>query len=426
MKSLPLATRLRPRTLEEFVGQKHLVSQNKPLYRAYHSKNLHSMILWGPPGVGKTTLAQLLAKQVNLPIAFVSAVTAGVKEIREVLSHQTTKPLILFIDEIHRFNKAQQDLFLPLIEQGDIILIGATTENPSFSLNNALLSRARVYLFKTLEIDELLGLIQWALENEERGFGQQTVCFPPELRLILAQSSDGDARRLLNFLELAVESAEEKNGTLLITEEIISQLASGGLRRFDKQGDVFYQQISALHKSIRGSHPDAALYWLARMLEAGCDPLYVARRMVRVAIEDIGNADPRALQLTLNAFETLERLGSPEGDLSLAQAVIYLACAAKSNAVYKAFNEALEDAKNLGSLEVPPHLCNAPTRLLKEIGQGKNYRYAHDEPHAYAVGVHYFPEKMPNKRYYYPKENQGLERQIAEKLTQLRGLEKAR
>lgn len=421
--SQQLATRLRPQSLTEFVGQKHLVGQNKPLHRAYHSGSLHSMILWGPPGVGKTTLAKLLAQQTNTPIEFISAVTAGVKEIRDTLDKNPTKPLVLFIDEIHRFNKAQQDLFLPLIEQGDIILIGATTENPSFSLNNALLSRARIYLLKSLELEELMGLIQWALENKERGFGQYTVHFPEELRYPLAHTSDGDARRLLNLIELAVESAEEKDGIRHITPEIIAQLTSGGLRRFDKNGDLFYQQISALHKSIRGSHPDASLYWLARMLEAGCDPLYIARRMVRVASEDIGNADPRALQLTLNAFETVERLGSPEGELSLAQAVVYLACAPKSNAVYTAFNDAMQDAKNSGSLDVPSYLCNAPTRLLKEIGHGKNYRYAHDEPNGYAIGVHYFPEKMPNKIYYRPKENQGLEKQIAEKLTQLRAWE---
>lgn len=423
MKTLPLASRLRPQNLAEFVGQQHLVGPNKPLHRAYQAGNLHSMILWGPPGVGKTTLAKLLAQQAAAPLHFLSAVTAGVKEIRDIIDKNKTKPLILFIDEIHRFNKAQQDLFLPLIEQGDIILIGATTENPSFSLNNALLSRTRIYVLKSLALEDLLGLITSALNDNERGYGHDRIDFPQEFRQQLAHVSDGDARKLLNLLELAVESTDEQAGQRTITAAVMEHLLTGQARRFDKGGDLFYQQISALHKSVRGSNPDASLYWLARMLEAGCDPLYIARRIVRMASEDVGNADPRALEITLNAYATIERLGSPEGELSLAQAVTYLACAPKSNAVYVAFNEAMSDAKNLGSLDVPLHLCNAPTQFLKSIGHGKDYRYAHDEPQGYAVGVHYFPDNMPSKIYYHPKANQGLEQRIAEKLAELRKLE---
>lgn len=419
----PLSTRLRPQVLAEYVGQAHLVGFNKPLYCAYHEKKLHSMILWGPPGVGKTTLAKLLAKQVSLPFVFLSAVNTGVKEVREALD-KNERPIVLFIDEVHRFNKAQQDIFLPLIEQGDIIFIGATTENPSFSLNNALLSRTRVYVLKRLLEEDLLSLLDIALKNKEKGYGNQQINFSMALQKDLIALCDGDARRLLNFLELLVDSVSPVNNEITLTKEVLSTLFSGVVRQFDKQGDIFYQQISALHKSVRGSDPDAALYWLACMIEGGADPLYIARRMIRAASEDIGNADPRALQLALNAYDVLDRLGSPEGELSLAQAVIYLACAAKSNASYTAWNDAIADAKTNGSLEVPLHLCNAPTALMKKLGYGNQYRYPHDEPNAFANDVRYFPEKMNPKIYYQPKKEQGLEKQISEKLSFLRSLVK--
>lgn len=417
--NLPLSTRLRPEVLDEFVGQTHLVGLNKPLYCAYHAKKLHSMILWGPPGVGKTTLAKLLAKRVDLPIVFLSAVNSGIKEVRDSLE-KNTRPIILFIDEIHRFNKAQQDIFLPLIEQGDIIFIGATTENPSFSLNNALLSRTRVYVLKNLLEEDLLTLLDTALTNQERGYGKQKIHFPKELRKKLITLCDGDARRLLNFLELVIDSANSINNEVFITKEALDILFSGTVRRFDKQGDIFHQQISALHKSVRGSDPDAALYWLACLIVGGADPLYIARRMIRAASEDIGNADPRALQLTLNAYDALDRLGSPEGELCLAQAIIYLACAPKSNASYLAWSEAKKDAHTCGSHDVPLHLCNAPTTLMKKLGYGKQYRYPHDEPHGFAASVNYFPENMTKRTYYHPKENQGLEKQIFDKLAALR------
>jgi putative ATPase len=383
------------------------------------------MIFWGPPGTGKTTLARLLAGSSGCYFMRLSAVLSGVKDIREAVAEARRvraadgRGSILFIDEVHRFNKAQQDAFLPHVEEGTLVFIGATTENPSFELNNALLSRARVYVLKALELEDLEGVMDQALADRERGLGQLGLTLAPEQRRVLAVAADGDARRALNLLELAADLSEGGE----IGEGVVKEVIAGHARRFDKGGDIFYDQISALHKSVRGSAPDAALYWLARMIDGGCDPLYIARRVARMASEDIGNADPRALELALNAWDVQERLGSPEGELAIAQAVVYMACAAKSNAVYLAWKAAQEDARQSGSLEVPVHLRNAPTRLMKELGYGHDYRYAHDEPEGYAAGEVYFPDGLRPRRYYAPVDR-GLEIRIREKLVHLRELDR--
>ena len=423
----PLADRMRPVLLEDYIGQKHLLKSGKPLYEAVSSGGLHSMIFWGPPGTGKTTLARMIAHHSDAEFMPISAVLAGVKDIRSAVAEakkiqlQQNKRTILFVDEVHRFNKSQQDAFLPHVEDGTVYFIGATTENPSFALNNALLSRARVYVLNALSNDDLIEVLNQALSDKEKGLGTLEIEIDEELKQHFASAADGDARRILNLLEIAVELAAT-NDSQIITEKISQEVLSGGVRRFDQQGEEFYNLISALHKSVRGSSPDASLYWLCRMIDGGCDLAYLARRLVRIASEDIGNADPRALEITINAWEAQERLGSPEGELALAQAVVYLACAPKSNAVYKAYNEAMKDVKQNGSLGVPNHLRNAPTKLMASLDYKKDYRYAHNEPEAYAAGENYFPDELIGTQYYQPV-NRGLEIKISEKLMHLKELD---
>lgn len=410
----PLAARLRPVSLDTYVGQEHLLAAGKPLRRMIEGSHLHSMILWGPPGTGKTTLARMVAERCDAEFIALSAVLAGVKDIRAAVDQaqnvrqKTGRRTVLFLDEVHRFNKAQQDAFLPWVEDGTFVFVGATTENPSFELNNALLSRARVYVLKALSVEQIESVLLRALTETNSTADVSAIAS-------IAFAADGDARRALNMFELAVAIASANEGHR-ITDEVATEVTAGGLRRFDKGGDAFYDQISALHKSVRGSDPDASLYWLCRMLDGGCDPRYLARRVLRIASEDIGNADPRALTMALEACEVYERLGSPEGELAIAQAVVFMACAAKSNAVYVAYGEAMVDAKSLGSLDVPNHLRNAPTRLMKELGHGKDYRYAHNEPEGYAAGERYFPESIEQRHYYRPTQR-GLEIKIAEALS---------
>jgi putative ATPase len=415
----PLADRLRPQTLDEYVGQAHLLASGAPLRRALESGHPHSMILWGPPGTGKTTLARLIANGAHAEFVALSAVQAGIKDIRAVVeqarSLRGSKDTVLFLDEVHRFNKSQQDAFLPFVEDGTLIFIGATTENPSFEVNNALLSRARVYVLKSLTAEDLSRLLDRALKDSDRGLGALNLTIEQAARELLLAAADGDARRMLNLLETAADLSSAQGAERVLGLDSMRAVIGSTYVRFDKGGENFYDQISALHKSVRGSDPDAAVYWLCRMLAGGCDPMYVARRALRMASEDIGNADPRALTMALEACAVYERLGSPEGELAIAQAVIFMACAAKSNAVYTAYNAASEDAAKLGSLEVPLHLRNAPTRLMKEIGYGKGYRYAHDEPEGYAAGERYLPDGMPERRYYVPAPR-GLEIKIGEAL----------
>ncbi len=457
----PLAEQLRPAQLDQVFGQQHLLADGKPLAEMLRSGHLHSMILWGPPGTGKTTLARMLAKVTDAEFIAISAVLAGVADIREAIKQaQQNRDLyqrntILFIDEVHRFNKSQQDAFLPYVEDGTVVFVGATTENPSFEVNNALLSRTRVYPLHRLDQKALYSALDRAITH----FSEQDVevILEEGVGQLLVDAADGDARRLFNLFDIACtlapsrnslqeykqESEQEPdteqplihtdkkstqpqksfvNNTIIITLALATDTLTGSTRNFDNKGDIFYEQISALHKSIRGSAPDAALYWLARMIDGGCDPLYIARRLVRMASEDIGNADPRAMTISLDTWQTVERLGQPEGDLALAQAVSYLACAPKSNAVYIAFKAAMKEAQQSGSLEVPMSLRNASSNMMKEMGYGSEYRYAHDEPNAYAAGENYFPEQLVGSRYYFPVDR-GLEIKISEKLAYLRSLD---
>lgn len=416
---------MRPLTLDQYVGQKHLVGEGKAIRKMIEGKRCHSMILWGPPGTGKTTLAELIAQYCDAEVEKLSAISAGVKEIRATVERakerlqQTGKKTVLFVDEVHRFNKGQQDAFLPFIEDGTVSFIGATTENPSFELNNAILSRARVYILKAIEPSDLVELVDRALTDTELGLGNLQLKLSDKNKDLIINLANGDGRKLLNYLELCGDLVADDN---VITDEIIEQATGNQMATFDKGGDHFYDLISAFHKSVRGSAPDAALYWYCRILAGGGDPLYVARRLLAIATEDIGNADPRAMEIGLNAWDIFHRVGPSEGERAIAQATLYMAAAPKSNAVYKAFNQAKQDAASLPSYDVPIHLTNAPTELMKTMGKGAEYRYAHDEPNAYAAGENYLPQQMQGTEYYQPVER-GLEKKIAEKLRYLKGLD---
>ena len=415
----PLAARMRPRTLSEYIGQTQLLGANKPLPKAIAAGNLHSMILWGPPGTGKTTLAEIIAHHANAKVERVSAVTSGIKDIREAIerakiNQQAGIRTILFVDEVHRFNKSQQDAFLPYVENGTVTFIGATTENPSFELNSALLSRARVYLLKSLTTNDIELILQQAMDDPQRGYGKYNIELPDETKKQIAEFVGGDARRALNTLELLVDMSDGQPLTPTLLKEVIGERSA----RFDNQGDRYYDLISAVHKSIRGSAPDAALYWYARIISAGGDPLYVARRLLAIASEDIGNADPRAMQVALAAWDCFTRVGPAEGERAIAQAIVYLACAPKSNAVYLAFKQAMLDAQSKPDYDVPEHLRNAPTNLMKKLGYGAQYRYAHDEPNAFAAGENYFPPELADSKYYYPT-SRGAEKNYSDKLAWL-------
>ena len=415
----PLAARMRPRTLSEYIGQTQLLGANKPLPKAIAAGNLHSMILWGPPGTGKTTLAEIIAHHANAKVERVSAVTSGIKDIREAIerakiNQQAGIRTILFVDEVHRFNKSQQDAFLPYVENGTVTFIGATTENPSFELNSALLSRARVYLLKSLTTNDIELILQQAMDDPQRGYGKYNIELPDETKKQIAEFVGGDARRALNTLELLVDMSDGQPLTPTLLKEVIGERSA----RFDNQGDRYYDLISAVHKSIRGSAPDAALYWYARIISAGGDPLYVARRLLAIASEDVGNADPRAMQVALAAWDCFTRVGPAEGERAIAQAIVYLACAPKSNAVYLAFKQAMLDAQSKPDYDVPEHLRNAPTNLMKKLGYGAQYRYAHDEPNAFAAGENYFPPELADSKYYYPT-TRGAEKNYSDKLAWL-------
>jgi len=426
----PLAARMRPRNLSDYLGQDHILAPGKALRAALEEGIPHSMVLWGPPGVGKTTLAKMIAELSDANFEVLSAVMAGVKDIRAAVDRakmaqaQSNRKTLLFVDEVHRFNKAQQDAFLPYVEDGTVIFIGATTENPSFELNNALLSRVRVYVLRSLDEGSIVGLLKRALLEPEKGYGKRDIQIADEMLANIARAADGDARRSLNLLEIAVDLGEKQGDKTVVTDATLQEVLQESTRRFDKGGDVFYEQISALQKSVRGSSPDAALYWCVRMLDGGCDPNYILRRLLVMASEDVGNADPRALDITMNAWQAFERLGSPEGEFAIAQAVVYLASAAKSNAVYQAYNLIKTEVKSGPSYGVPNHLRNAPTQLMKDMDYGMEYRYAHNEPNGYAAGENYMPEELHNEQYYFPVER-GLESKIKQKLDYLRELDKS-